>query len=326
MTFEQKLNFTTLEWRGKFLRLIDQRYLPEKLVYFDCHKISDFVEAIKKLVVRGAPAIGCTAAYGMVIAAKNNEDLVKASKMLKGSRPTAVNLTWAIDRMMRIASDTDNDPLILEKEAVRIHNDDASMCRCIGEFGSGLIEDGYRILTHCNAGALATGGIGTALGIIYTAFFSGKDIAVWVDETRPILQGARLTAWELGRAKVPFTLICDDVAASLMAAGKIDCVITGADRIAANYDVANKIGTYNLAVLCHYHKLPFYVAAPTSSFDPDCADGKSIVIEERPADEVRSIMGTSITPDNVEVYNPAFDITPHSLITAIITEEGIIEP
>lgn len=284
------------------------------------------MEAIRKLVVRGAPVIGCTAAYGIAIAAKNGDDLIEASRMLKDSRPTAVNLSWAVNRMMEAAADNDNDPVILEKEAVRIHNEDASMCRCIGEFGAELIEDGYSILTHCNAGALATGGIGTALGVIYTAFFSGKDITVWVDETRPILQGARLTTWELGRARVPHTLICDNMAASIMAAGKIDCVITGADRIAANYDVANKIGTYNLAVLCHYHKVPFYVAAPTSTFDTDCSDGKSIVIEERPPDEVKSIIGQRIAPDDVEVYNPSFDITPHGLITAIITENGIIKP
>jgi methylthioribose-1-phosphate isomerase len=325
MTIEQKLDFTTLEWKAKFLRLIDQRQLPEKLAYFDCHNTSDFVKAIKNLVVRGAPAIGCTAAYGIVIAAREGGDLVEASKMLRDARPTGVNLSWAISRMMKKAGVCDNDPLILEKEAMKIHDEDVSMCRRIGEFGADLIKDGYRVLSHCNAGALATGGIGTALGIVYTAFFSGKDISVWVDETRPVLQGARLTAWELSRAKVPHTLICDNMAASLMADGKVDCVMTGADRIAANYDVANKIGTYNLAVLCHHHKIPFYVAAPTSTFDPDCPNGKAIVIEQRSADEVRSIKDQSIAPGGTNVYNPAFDITPHDLITAIITENGIIK-
>ncbi|RKX20891.1 MAG: S-methyl-5-thioribose-1-phosphate isomerase [Candidatus Zixiibacteriota bacterium] len=325
MTIEQKLDFATLKWKEKYLRIIDQRQLPEKLVYFDCYEVSDFVEAIKNLVIRGAPAIGCTAAYGIAIAAKKGDDLIKASRMLQDTRPTAVNLSWAVNRMMNVAKDCDNDPLILEKEAVKIHNEDASMCRRIGEFGAELIKDGDSVLTHCNAGALATGGIGTALGIVYTAFFSGKDISVWVDETRPMLQGARLTAWELGRVKVPHTLICDNVAASLMAKGKVDCVITGADRIAANYDVANKIGTYNLAVLCHHHKIPFYVAAPSSTLDSDCPDGKSVVIEQRPADEVSLIKGQSIAPGGVNVYNPAFDITPSSLIAAVITENGITE-
>jgi len=326
MTIEEKLNFKTLEWRKDHLRLIDQRQLPEKLTYFDCRKTDDFIYAIKELVVRGAPAIGCTAAYGMALTVKNGEDFRQSAKAIKNSRPTAANLTWAVDRMMKMIEDSGGDIYAIEKEAVAIHEEDADMCRQIGKNGAKLIEDECRILTHCNAGALATGGIGTALGIVYTAKFSGKNISVWVDETRPILQGARLTTWELDRAGVPLTLICDNMAASLIAAGCVDCVIVGADRIAANYDVANKIGTYNLAVLCRYHKLPFYVAAPSSTLDNQCPDGKSIIIENRPQKEIKTIRGIKIAPKNVNVFNPAFDITPHDFITAIITENDIIRP
>ncbi len=324
MTIEEKLNFKTLEWRNDYLRLIDQRQLPEQLTYFDCRKTDDLIYAIKELVVRGAPAIGCTAAYGMVLAVKNSEDFNQTAQALKNSRPTAVNLAWAVDRMMKVIEDFSGDIYAIEKEAVAIHEEDADMCRQIGKNGAKLIDDECRILTHCNAGALATGGIGTALGIIYTAKFSGKSISVWVDETRPILQGARLTAWELDRAGVPLTLICDNMAASLMAAGCVDCVIVGADRIAVNYDTANKIGTYNLAVLCHHHKLPFYVAAPSSTLDNQCPDGQSIIIENRSQKEIKTIKGHKIAPKNVNVFNPAFDITPHDLISAIITEDGII--
>jgi methylthioribose-1-phosphate isomerase len=326
MTIEEKLNFKTLEWRGDFLRLIDQRRLPDQLAYFDCHNISDFIYAIKDLVVRGAPAIGCTAAYGIALAAKTGEDLPDCAAKLKDARPTAVNLAWAVDRMMSIAKSGNNDAGMLEKEALAIHREDAAMCRRIGENGAKLIKNGFRIITHCNAGALATGGIGTALGVIYTARFSGKNISVRVDETRPVLQGARLTTWELDRAGVPYTLICDNMAASLMAAGKIDCAIVGADRIAVNHDIANKIGTYSLAVLCNHHNISFYVAAPTSTFDPDCPDGNSIVIEQRSGEEVRSIRGQLIAPKHAQTLNPAFDITPHELITAIITEHEIIDP
>jgi len=198
------------------------------------------------------------------------------------------------------------------------------MCRKMGINGDKLIKDGFRVLTHCNAGSLATGGIGTALAVIYTAKFGGKDISVWVDETRPILQGARLTAWELGRAGVPHTLICDNMAASIIASDRVDCVITGADRIAANNDVANKIGTYNLAVLCHYHKIPFYVAAPSSTFDFECPDGRSIIIENRAGREITSIYGQPVAPKGVDVFNPAFDVTPHELVSAIITEKETI--
>jgi methylthioribose-1-phosphate isomerase len=322
-TLEERLNFKTMEWRENALRLIDQRELPQTLSYFDCCETEDFVFAIKNLIVRGAPAIGITAAYAIALAAKRGEDIQKAADLIKASRPTAVNLAWAVDRMTKTARESNNAFEKLEQEAVAIHLEDAAMCRKIGEHGATLIKDNMNILTHCNAGALATGGIGTALGIIYNAHFSGKKIHVWVDETRPVLQGARLTAWELNRAGVPHTVICDNMAASLMAQKKVDCVITGADRIAANGDIANKIGTYNLAVLCSYHKIPFYVAAPSSTFDVNCATGRQIKIEQRSPDEVKSIGGLPIAPESTSVYNPAFDITPRQLITAIIDEHGI---
>lgn len=320
---ESYLDFKTLEWRENALRLIDQRELPQTLSYFDCCETEDFVFAINNLIVRGAPAIGIAAAYAIALAAKRGEDIQKAADLLKASRPTAVNLAWAIDRMVNVARQSDNDFEKLEQEAIAIHSEDAAMCRKIGEYGNALIKDSMNILTHCNAGVLATGGIGTAVGIIYTAHFSGKKIHVWVDETRPVLQGARLTAWELGRAGVPYTLICDNMAASLMAQRKVDCVITGADRIAANGDIANKIGTYNLAVLCNYHHIPFYVAAPSSTFDNACPTGQQINIEQRSPDEIKQIGGLPIAPKSTPVYNPAFDITPRELITAIIGEHGI---
>ena len=321
-----KLHFQNLDWRKDMLRLIDQRQLPHELSYFDCYETADFVFTIKELIVRGAPAIGIAAAYGLALSAKRGNDLLQAADLLKSSRPTAANLFWAIDRMLDVAAKTGTDPVQLEKEAILIHEEDAAMCRRIGQLGITLLNDNCSILTHCNTGALATGGIGTALGIIYTAHFAGKSIHVWVDETRPVLQGARLTAWELGQAGIPHTLICDNAAASLMGRGMIDCVIVGADRIAANYDFANKIGTYNLAVLCHYHKIPFYVAAPTSTIDRKCPTGSQIRIEQRDPSEVKIISGQVIAAETAPVYNPAFDITPAELITAVITEKGIRRP
>jgi len=322
-SIESYLNFNTLEWRENAVRLIDQRELPQMLSYFDCCETDDFVFAIKNLIVRGAPAIGIAAAYAIALAAKRGEDIQKAADLLKACRPTAVNLAWAVERMVKVARETNGNFEKLAREAIAIHLEDASMCRKIGEYGNALIKDDMNILTHCNAGALATGGIGTALGIIYTAHFSGKKIHVWVDETRPVLQGARLTAWELGRAGVPYTLICDNMASSLMAQKKVGCVITGADRIAANGDIANKIGTYNLAVLCSYHKIPFYVAAPSSTFDNTCPTGQQIKIEQRPPNEIRKLGGLPIAPESSPVHNPAFDITPRELITAIISERGV---
>lgn len=326
MNIEEKLNFKTLEWRGDHLRLLDQTRLPSKLEYYDCREIPDFIDAIKRLVVRGAPAIGIAAGYAMVLASMRGDDLESTAADLVAARPTAVNLAWAVNRMMTVAREQGNDPVLMEKEAILIHNEDAEMCRQMGKLGSSLIKSGMKVLTHCNAGALATGGIGTALAAIYAAHFEGKRISVWVDETRPLLQGARITSWELGRAGVPYTLICDNMAASLMARKSIDCALVGADRIASNYDVANKIGTYNAAVLCSYHKIPFYVAAPSSTFDYDCPNGESIVIENREDNEVTAIGGWKIAPGNAHAYNPAFDITPHYLITAIITEKEIIKP
>ena len=326
MSIETKLNFKTMEWRTDHLRLIDQTKLPNRLEYFDCRKLDHFVDAIKRLVIRGAPAIGITAAYALALAAAKEWDLEEASQKLIEARPTAVNLAWAVNRMLTLASKCKNDPGALETEALAIHEEDVEMCRRMGLIGDGFIGPGFRVLTHCNAGALATGGIGTALGIIYTSHFADKEISVWVDETRPLLQGARLTAWELGRARVPHTLICDNMAASLIRDGRVDCVLTGADRIAANYDVANKIGTYNLAVLCHYHKIPFYVAAPSSTFDKSCPAGESIQIEYRSGEEITEIKGNPVAPARVETYNPAFDITPHELITAIFTEKEALKP
>ncbi len=323
ITIESKLNFKTLEWRGNALRLIDQRELPNILSYFDCCETEDFVFAIKELIVRGAPAIGITAAYAIALAAKRGEDIIAAGSLLKASRPTAVNIAWAVDRMLKIAAESNDDFERLEREAIAVHTEDAAMCRKIGEHGSALIKDGMNILTHCNAGALATGGIGTALGIIYTAHFAGKKIHIWVDETRPILQRARITAWEMAIAGGPHSLLCDNMAANLMAQGRVDCVITGADRIAANGDIANKIGTYNLAVLCSYHKIPFYVAAPSSTFDDNTATGEQIKIEQRLPDEVKKIGGLPIAPESTSAYNPAFDITPREMINAIISERGI---
>jgi methylthioribose-1-phosphate isomerase len=326
MNIADKLNFQTLDWQGDYLRLIDQTKLPREFTYYDCHRLNDFIDAIKRLVVRGAPAIGIAAGYAIAIAAKKGWDMEKTARALIDARPTAVNLSWAVERMMNVAESCASDPRSLEQEAIAIHHEDAEMCQKIGEHGANLIEPGYRIITHCNAGALATGGIGTALAVIYTAHFASKDISVWVDETRPLLQGARLTTWELGKAGVPHTLICDNMSGSLLAAGKIDCAIVGADRIAANYDVANKIGTYNLAVLCRHHQVPFYIAAPSSTFDAACPDGKAIPIEDRDPGEVAAVFGQAIAPDGVTAYNPAFDVTPHNLISGIITEKGIIRP
>lgn len=321
-SIEEKLNFKTLEWRGDHLRLLDQRALPEREEYRDCRTVGEVAAAIKNMTIRGAPAIGIAAAYGMALAALNQHDYREAAALLKSCRPTAANLAWAVDRMSSACALQDIAQVIAEAGAIEA--EDAMMCRQIGVNGNGFVADGANVLTHCNAGALATGGIGTALGIIYTAHFSGKRLHVWVDETRPFLQGARLTAWELGRAGVPYTLICDNVAASLMAAGKVDCVIVGADRIAANGDFANKIGTYGLAVLAGFHNIPFYVAAPSSTFDSKCATGEDIVIEERDPAEVTFIFRKAICPHGCAALNPAFDVTPGSLVTAYITEKEVI--
>jgi len=333
-----RLKFETLRWTKGKLRLIDQRKLPQPLVYFDCDDHKKVAYAIKNLVVRGAPAIGVAAGYGMALAAKEYRDLEgesffkklkRASQALASTRPTAVNLFWALKRQEKlIEQNLDKTPsqiqrLLLE-EALQIHEEDRQMCQAIGERGSKLVPQKATILTHCNAGALATGGIGTALGVIYTAVAEDKEVKVFADETRPVLQGARLTAWELRKQGIDTTLICDNMAGSLLASGAIDLVIVGADRIAKNHDFANKIGTYPLAVLANANKVPFYVAAPSSTFDESIPNGSKIVIEERDASEVLQSGKGKINVKGLKVYNPAFDVTPASLVSAIITEKGVI--
>jgi methylthioribose-1-phosphate isomerase len=324
---------------GDAVRIIDQRLLPGKYVELDLRSVDETCEAIRTLGVRGAPAIGICAAMGIVTAVWPyrreaplvfRERLIVGARQIRGTRPTAVNLAWAVDRMLALVHrhDGDNASLLAElrAEATAILMEDRAMCERIGEHGAALIPDRARVLTHCNAGALATGGIGTALAPIYHAVRSGKRVVVYADETRPLLQGSRLTAWELSRAGIPVTVIADSAAASLMREGEIDLCIVGADRIAANGDVANKIGTYGLAVLARHHGIPFYVAAPSSTFDPATADGSMIVIEQRSRDEVVRPFGVEVAPDGVPVHNPAFDVTPAGLVSGIVTERGIWEP
>jgi methylthioribose-1-phosphate isomerase len=337
MSASNKLNFKTLEWKEDRLVILDQTRLPDEVVYLDCNNLDEVATAIKDLKVRGAPAIGIAAAFGVVVGMQNQElthwneykkKLNQVASTLASTRPTAVNLFWALDRMRNVAEKNKSQTpqklnQILLDEALAIHQEDKLMCERIGEFGATLLKDGYTVLTHCNAGALATGGIGTALGIIYTATWQGKKISVFSDETRPVLQGARLTVWELQQQGIDVTLICDNTAASVMKNKKIDCVIVGADRIAANGDVANKIGTYNVAILAHHHKIPFYVAAPSSSFDDSIPNGDQIKIEERSSLEVTDCFGKKTAPLGAKVYSPAFDVTPVELVTAYITEKGI---
>jgi len=336
--------FSTLEWIGGidgYLRLLDQTRLPRELVYLDCQDEKQVWQAIRSLQVRGAPAIGIAAAYGVCLGIKKMDSpsvdslfqrLETVVSYLASARPTAVNLFWALGRMKhraqasrRLDSPEQICQVLLE-EAKAIHEEDRAICRGIGHWGSTLLADGMGILTHCNAGALATSELGTALAAIYTAAASGKRLSVFADETRPLLQGARLTAWELGMHGIPVTLICDNMAAQVMREGRIHAVIVGADRIAANGDVANKIGTYGLAVLAKAHNIPFYVAAPSSTFDLNLAHGGLIPIEQRSPEEVTCPFGMAIAPKGVHVYNPAFDVTPAELITAIIYEKGIISP
>jgi len=327
----KKLGFSHIWWEDDHLVVLDQRKLPLSEEYLHIRTIDEAFDAIKDLVVRGAPLIGITAAYALCLVDNPNNDnsFFTACDKLKSARPTAVNLAWAVDRMAKTRGENKNDnelSIELKEEALKIHREDASMCEMIGAHGNEVVPEECRILTHCNAGALATGGIGTALSVVYTAFFSGKKIEVWVDETRPVLQGARLTAWELARAGVPHTLVTDNMAGKLMAEKKVDMVIVGADRVAKNLDFANKIGTYSLAVLAGYHNIPFYCAAPTTTLDENCPDGSSIEIENRDGVEVRNIAGSAISLPNTPVYNSAFDITPHELLTGLITENGIITP
>ncbi len=321
-----------LKWKDECLEIIDQRLLPLQEKHILLKTTAAVAEAIETLAVRGAPAIGVVAAYGVVIAANENTELeyVRASiDRLRKSRPTGVNLFNILDRMEKSLNDAfaSGDPVGRLLECARcIHEEDMLICSTLAEHGAELLSDGDTVLTHCNAGALATSGYGTALGVIYAACEKGKRIAVYVDETRPLLQGARLTAWELSRKSVPVTVICDSMAAVVLCQGRINHVIVGADRIAANGDVANKIGTYGLSISAREHEVPFYVAAPLTSFDFSIASGNNITIEERNPDEIHSPFGMRITPENVSFYNPAFDITPAENISAIISEKGIARP
>jgi methylthioribose-1-phosphate isomerase len=305
----------TIEWRDGAVVLIDQRRLPEELVMLECRSVEELCAAITSLAVRGAPALGAAGAMGVALAAATGEPLEDAARRLKATRPTAANLAWGVDRALAAS-----DPAA---EAVRIAADDVARNRRLAAHGAELLPEDARVLTHCNTGSLACVGYGTALGVVRAAHESGRRPSVWVDETRPVLQGSRLTAWELQRLGIPCTLVADVMAGSLMAGGEVDAVVVGADRIAANGDVANKIGTYQLAVLAHHHRLPFYVAAPLSTFDPDCADGSRIPIERRDPDEVAVVGGRRLAPAGVEVENRAFDVTPAELVTAYVTEEGV---
>ncbi|OIO37672.1 MAG: S-methyl-5-thioribose-1-phosphate isomerase [Candidatus Omnitrophica bacterium CG1_02_49_10] len=334
------MQFKTIDWVGGKVKLIDQTLLPERFRYIYCSNIKDLWKAIKRLSVRGAPAIGVAAAFGVVLGIKHSKaktynkfynELIGASNYLATSRPTAVNLFWALERMRSVSRKNRFKSVaalkkILLEEARGILREDILTCRKIGKNGSALIKRGDSILTHCNAGALATGGMGTALSVIYQAKSQGKRIKVFADETRPLLQGSRLTAWELKKNGVDVTLICDDMAAKVMSEGRIDKVIVGADRIASNGDAANKIGTYGVAVLAKHHGIPFYVAAPVSTFDMSLKSGKDIPIEERDRAEIVNGFGRPTAPKGVKVYNPAFDVTPSGLISAIITEKGVFRP
>lgn len=312
----------TLRWSGDALELLDQRVLPERLEYVACRTAADTARAIREMVVRGAPAIGCAAAFGIALDAGRGAELEAGFEALANSRPTAVNLFWALERMRRALKQ--HGASALEREAIAIFEEDLAVNRAIGAHGAELVPDGARIMTHCNAGALATAGHGTALGVVRSARDQGKTLSVVANETRPYMQGARLTAWEMVQERIPVTLVTDNMAGFLMSRCEIDLLIVGADRIAANGDVANKIGTYTLAVLARRHGLPFYVAAPLSTFDLSVADGASIPIEERAADEVTGYRGMRWAPNGVAVRNPAFDVTPADLVTGLVTERGVL--
>jgi methylthioribose-1-phosphate isomerase len=329
-------SFNTIEWKENTVVMIDQTRLPGEESYVECKTYEDVADAIKRMVIRGAPAIGVAAAMGIALGAislrttKRDEftaEVKRIAGVILRTRPTAVNLAWAVKRMLGILDEAEGDVEQLKSrlvgEARYILEEDIDTCKRIGQTGAGLIGDNSIVLTHCNAGALATGGYGTALGVIRAAVEGGKKIEVIATETRPFLQGARLTAWELDRDGIPVSLITDNMAGYIMSKGMVNAVVVGADRIAANGDVANKIGTYTLSVLARSHNIPFYVAAPMSTIDFDCPGGESIPIEERNPDEVTHISGIRIAPE-VNVYNPAFDITPNENVSAIITEKGIV--
>ena len=332
----------TIEWKDDSVVMIDQRKLPATEVYVTCRTANDVAKAIKTMVIRGAPAIGVAAAMGLALGARRSKatgtkqfttEFQKLCDMMAATRPTAVNLFWAIERMKRTFADAAHNGCSvselkdrLEAEALKIHDEDVQSCRDMGAFGAELVPEDARILTHCNAGALATAGYGTALGVIRAAAERGKRVAVLADETRPFLQGARLTAWELVKDGINTTVITDNMAASMMRLGNVDLVVVGADRIAANGDVANKIGTYGVAVLAREHGIPFYVAAPLSTIDLDTPDGSRIPIEERSDREVTHVGSARLTPEGAKIRNPAFDVTPAKYVTAIITERGVARP
>ncbi|MCK4237374.1 MAG: S-methyl-5-thioribose-1-phosphate isomerase [Candidatus Krumholzibacteria bacterium] len=354
--------FPTVDYRAGRVRIIDQTLLPHVQRILGIGTVAELAKAIRSLRVRGAPAIGIAAAYGMLLALENmlrakvegppeyffdrlermsrfagecvlveeiRENLGEAKGILAQTRPTAVNLFWALDRLDSVVQSGESDPVALcsriAEEAFRIHDEELEIELAIGANGSRFIDNGMGVLTHCNAGGLATAGYGTALGVIYRAHEEGKRFRIYADETRPLLQGARLTVWELQKRGIEVVVLCDGAAASLFAGGKVDAVIVGADRIAGNGDTANKIGTLGLAILCEKYGRPFYIAAPLSTFDLDLESGKEIPIEERSAGEVTSFAGVGIVPDGTVAYNPAFDVTPAQLVTAIITEKGVIE-
>lgn len=326
-------------WDDGKVVMLDQRLLPTQEVWNTYTTCEETADAIREMVIRGAPAIGCAAGMGLAAGARRlpndpqgfEQGFAQLCERMSAARPTAVNLFWAVERQKKVAQQAlPNGPeavrQALEQEAIAIWHEDIDFCRAMGKLGGELIPDGAAVLTHCNAGALATGGYGTALGVIRGAVEAGKKITVYADETRPFLQGARLTAWELDHDGIDVTLIPDNMAGALMQQGKIDCVVVGSDRIASNGDVANKIGTFSVAVLAHHHQVPFYVAAPRSTIDLEIRSGKEIPIEERPAREVTHVGETQIVPDGVKVRNMAFDVTPAELVTAIITEVGIAQP
>ncbi len=334
------MTISTIRWINNHVRIIDQRFLPSALRYEDIDSARQMWRAIRELRVRGAPAIGVAAAFGLYLGVRrwrgNDTDkfyrrISEVADYIATARPTAVNLFWALDLAKERAAMQKHTSVASMKKAllglaVELLKDDRRRCELIGEHGAELLPDDATVLTHCNAGALATAGIGTALGVIYTAVKRGKKIRVYADETRPLLQGARLTSWELMKSRVPVTLICDNMAGIVMAHGLVDAVIVGADRITLSGDFANKVGTYTVAILARHHKIPFYVAAPLSTFDSRLKSGKDIPIEERPPEEIYTIGTRQIAPPEISFFNPAFDITPARFVTAFVTEKGVIRP